>query len=54
MNQDLSPCMIPTIYDSLNDINFITDFSPKMVAQKYEPFKSTVLSKDDLNEKLST
>ena len=46
--------MIPITYDSSNDMNFVTDFSPKMPAQKYEPFKSTVLSKDELNEKLST
>jgi hypothetical protein len=46
--------MIPTTYDSSNDINFVTDFSPKMAAEKYESFKSTVLSRDDIDEKLST
>ena len=47
--------MIPRSYDLGNDLNMVTDFSPKMTAQNYEPFKSTMLNKDDFNnEKLST
>ncbi len=47
--------MIPRVCDPTKDMNLVTDFSPKMPVQKYEQFKSKILSKDDfINEKLST
>jgi hypothetical protein len=47
--------MIPRAYDPTNDINLVTDFSPKMPVQKYEQFKSKILNKDDfITEKLPT
>lgn len=41
----MSPTFASKDMNYENEINFTTDFSPKMSAQQYEPFRSTILIK---------
>jgi len=40
----MSPCLLPRPDETL-ELDNVTDFSPKMSKEKYEPFQSTVLEK---------